>query len=238
MTTSPEYADLAAALAKAQAEFTVPKKSHTAVVPTKTGGSYSYHYSTLDELLAATVPALTKHGLSVLQDLTSPDGGTVSVVTVLLHSSGQSWQSGAFVLPSGSTPQTAGAAATYGRRYSLGAALSVAAEEDDDAASVPAEAPRVSPRTDDEYYATGVSEKLSRVKSVTVRKGEKNGKPWALYIVAFDDGREASTFDERIALTAEKARDAHTAVFPTMLPSEKKPGAWELKRLDEDSSPF
>lgn len=136
MDTSPETNELAAALAKAQGAFTVPKKSHTATVPTKAGGQYSYTYSTLDELIEATRPALVANGLSAVQNVSTPDGGTVAVTTRLLHAAGQWIQFDAIVLPSGGTPQAVGAAITYARRYSLGAALNVAAEEDDDAASL------------------------------------------------------------------------------------------------------
>lgn len=138
---TPSYAKLAAALAKAQGAFTVPTKGHTAKVRMKNGGEYSYRYSTLDDLIAATRPALASNGLAVMQDVEV--GPThVSVWTVLLHESGESWRSGAVALAIGGDgrPQDVGSAITYARRYSMGAALNVAADEDDDGA-VAQEAP-------------------------------------------------------------------------------------------------
>lgn len=132
MKMSESINELAGALAKAQGAFAVPKKGHRATVATKTGGSYTYAYSTLDELIDATRPALTANGIAVVFDVTAAEG-FVSVSTLLTHSSGQWWASDPLVLPSGGTPQGAGSAATYGRRYSLSGALNIAAEEDDDA---------------------------------------------------------------------------------------------------------
>ena len=128
---SASIGNLAAALVQAQGAFAAPKKSHTAKV-----GAYSYKYSTLDELIDATRPALQQHGIFAAQNVSSPDGGTVAVATVLLHSSGDWIEFDAVALPVGTTPQSVGAAVTYARRYSLGAALNVAAEDDDDAQSV------------------------------------------------------------------------------------------------------
>jgi hypothetical protein len=134
LTEFAPLTDLAAALAKAQAEIAAPKKSHTAHVPTKTGGSYDYSYSTLDELIEALRIPLSKNGLSFFQ-LTRCQDRMVGVETVILHASGQSLRTGFVVLPAGDTAQAFGSAHTYARRYSLGAAFGVAAEADDDAST-------------------------------------------------------------------------------------------------------
>lgn len=128
-------AQLACALAKAQAAFTVPTKGHTAKVKMKAGGEYSYRYSTLDDLIDATRPHLTANGLAVMQDVEVSARG-VNVWTVIMHESGEQWRSRAVALAVGGDgrPQDVGSAITYARRYSMGAALNVAADEDDDAA--------------------------------------------------------------------------------------------------------
>jgi hypothetical protein len=131
VTHSEQLADLAAALAKAQAEITAPKKSHTAHVPTKTGGSYDYSYSTLDELIEVLRVPLSKNGLSFYQHTESRDR-SVGVETIILHASGQSLRTGFVTLPAGDTAQSFGSAHTYARRYSLGAAFGVCPESDDD----------------------------------------------------------------------------------------------------------
>jgi hypothetical protein len=142
MQRSDSIADLAAALVKARPTFKTVTKGHTATVAS-TKGTYKYTYSTLDDLYDATVAALSACGLVTLQNIeTTRDG--VSVSTLLMHASGQFLHFDAVSLPSGSTPQSVGSAITYARRYSLQAALGLAAEEDDDgqqAAQKPAPKP-------------------------------------------------------------------------------------------------
>jgi len=128
--TNGTIAELAAALAKAQGAFTPVTKSKTAQVRSDKG-NYSYTYSTLDELIAATRPALSANGLACIQHART-DGQRVVVVTELLHTSGQRLAFPEISLPAGGTPQAVGSALTYARRYSLSASLGVAAEEDDD----------------------------------------------------------------------------------------------------------
>jgi negative regulator of genetic competence, sporulation and motility len=139
-TTQPIEAldKLAEALAKAQKVFTVPTKSKTAKIKgeKKDGGSfeYSYKYSDLDDLIKATRDGLADNGLSILQP-TVQVKGAVGVRTVILHSSGQRWSSEPLLmpLPERVKPQDIGIAITYARRYSMGAALNVTAEDDLDA---------------------------------------------------------------------------------------------------------
>jgi len=122
---------LADALSKAQAAIIPPKKSHTAKVPTKAGGAYSYTYSTLDELVDALRKPLAAHGLAFVQTIVQRDH-QIGVETMILHASGQSLNCGLLLLPSGDTPQAMGSALSYARRYSLSTAFGVAAEDDDD----------------------------------------------------------------------------------------------------------
>lgn len=131
-----EVALLAAALSQAQGEFLVPKKTKTATVKgtTQQGQKYeyTYNYSTLDDLIEATRDALAKHKIAVIQD-PRVEGEYLKVTTFLLHESGQVWRSSPLPIHlDGKKAQDVGKAMTYGRRYSLGAALNVAPEEDTD----------------------------------------------------------------------------------------------------------
>ncbi|MDA8311458.1 MAG: ERF family protein [Actinomycetota bacterium] len=129
MRSSEQIDQLAAALAAAQAAFPPVKKDRTATVPTKTGGTYSYHYADLTDLLDAVRPVLTANGLAVVQ------GGTGErMVTRLVHTSGQWIESDGTLPATQATPQGLGSAITYARRYWLSALLGIAAEEDDDGA--------------------------------------------------------------------------------------------------------
>lgn len=87
-------------------------------------------YADLSEVVEATVPALNKAGIGVIQ---SPgyDGDLVSVTTVLVHESGACVTGVLKLRPTKADPQGVGSAITYGRRYSL-LAMTGAAPEDDD----------------------------------------------------------------------------------------------------------
>lgn len=125
---SEDLGPLAAALAKAQAEFPAITRDRTVTVTTKAGQKYTFAYAPLDVILSAVRPALSKHALAITQLL---DGG--ELVTMLLHDSGASL-SGRMTVPlgPGDSVQQLGSAITYLRRYAIQAILGVASEEDDD----------------------------------------------------------------------------------------------------------
>lgn len=125
--------ELAAALAKAQAKMTNPKKTRSVKVNIKGGGSYTYRYAELAEVIDNARESLTANGLSVVQ-LTVCGDGRNTLVTRLLHSSGQYLES-TYPLPVGAAAQEMGSAITYARRYSLCAILGIAADDDDDGAA-------------------------------------------------------------------------------------------------------
>jgi hypothetical protein len=81
---------------------------------------------------------LAKHGIAVVQNLTTTDGG-IACTTMLLHKSGQSLISTLPIPASKQDAQGLGSAATYARRYGLMAMAGVVGDEDDDgnAASAP-----------------------------------------------------------------------------------------------------
>jgi hypothetical protein len=118
-------AALNTALAAAQGEFQPIVKDKT--VDT---GSYSYSYASLDKILAACRPALTKHGLAIVQQL--EHNGQPALRTELRHKDG-GVVSSSFPLPRmPESIQQLGSLLTYLRRYTITALLGIAAEEDDD----------------------------------------------------------------------------------------------------------
>lgn len=119
--------ELAAALAKAQAEYPVIPKNKTANVVTNGGQKYSYNYADLADVLSAILPILSKHGLAVVQIPTSG-----SLTTILTHSSGQ-FISSSFPLRMFDKIQQTGAEITFVRRYSLCSIVGVHGDEDKDA---------------------------------------------------------------------------------------------------------
>jgi len=144
MKTSDQINELAAALVQARTKFAPLKKTHTARVASAKG-TYEYTYSTLDDLYDATNAGLCAAGIVPLHNIeTGKDG--IGVSTMLLHQSGQFIQTDPVWLPAGITPQSVGSATTYAKRYSLSAALGVAAEEDDDGqVAAPKDKPAAAP---------------------------------------------------------------------------------------------
>lgn len=126
---------LHAALVQFQAACPPIPKTRTAVIPGKDGkAGYKYQYADLADINDAIRKPLGDAGLSWTQDVRT-ESGFVHVYTTVRHADGGSFTTGPFVLPAGGTPQTAGSATSYGRRYSLSAALGIVTEEDDDAAT-------------------------------------------------------------------------------------------------------
>ena len=116
------------ALAAAQSEFG----------PVRKNGKANYgKYATLDEILAATRPALNRHGIFLCQKVEAADGG-LTVETLLCHK-GETLTSGKLFMPitavkGGNAAQAMGSARTYACRYSLASFLGIAADDDDDGA--------------------------------------------------------------------------------------------------------
>lgn len=91
-------------------------------------------YADLTSIMDVAKPALSKHGIAVLQPPVTAlrEGGSdVTVATILLHTSGQWIASKLTLAPQTETPQAIGSAITYARRYGLGGLLGMTAEDDD-----------------------------------------------------------------------------------------------------------
>ena len=133
MEKSENINELATALAKAQGVMQNAKKDSE-------NPFFKSKYADLATVIDAAKEPLYKNGLSVVQ-LTSSDGESVKVNTLLLHSSGQWIGETLSLKPVKGDPQGLGSAITYGRRYAYSAIIGMASEEDDDgnAASQPVE---------------------------------------------------------------------------------------------------
>lgn len=143
METSEKIGDLAKALATAQGQFKPIRRE--SVNP-----FYKSKYADLAAIIEGTREALAKNGLAFVQTVSV--NGDVTVETMLMHESGQWIRSAIALKPKGDDPQAAGSTITYGRRYSLGAIIGVASEDDDDgnsaskaAAAQPADKPAPTP---------------------------------------------------------------------------------------------
>lgn len=120
MNKSETIQELAAALAKAQGQMPIAKKS------TK---GYNNKYAPLPDLVRLAQPILDENGLSVVFDVVREQGEWM-IEGTLTHSSGQ-WIS--VRLPyiiSEENPQSVGTANTYARRYCYSNLIGIVSEED------------------------------------------------------------------------------------------------------------
>ena len=125
MTNSPSIKEIAPAFVAALAEIgAVTKDSKNPFLKNK--------YASLDAIISATKPILSKHGLAAFQ-VVNDDG----INTIILHTSGE-WIGSEYLKIMSeaskglSTAQAVGVSITYAKRYQLGALLNVSTEEDTD----------------------------------------------------------------------------------------------------------
>jgi len=165
--------ELVAALAKAQAGLTAPARNREVeVVSKRTGGRYKFSYTTLDAIIEHVREPLTTNGLWFVQSL-AKDEGRYSLLTKLVHSSGQWMASETPILAETKDNQDFGAAITYMKRYSLAAMLGVAADEDTDGQSGEGKKEKQpikpKPKTPEEAADAWISDALSVIGSFTMR---------------------------------------------------------------------
>jgi hypothetical protein len=123
VNTSEQINEIAKALAAAQGEM---KNAFL----NKVNPHFKSKYADLAGIRDAVTPALSKHGIAVVQG-TEMDGERLVVTTRLVHASGQ-WFESRFPIAI-DKPQAMGSSYTYAKRYSLAAICNIAADEDDDA---------------------------------------------------------------------------------------------------------
>lgn len=128
--TDEQLGKLYLAIANAQAEFGAITRTKTVNVRMKDGGGYSFAYAPLEDLLAATRPALAKNGLAVMTPI-ARDGGDAKIVMILAHKDGGRIVTTFAFPPKPDIKELAGQI-TYLRRYSYSAMLNLAADDDDD----------------------------------------------------------------------------------------------------------
>jgi len=113
MNKSESIMELAKALCQAQAEM-------GGAIKASDNPFFKSSYADLASVIKVVKPAFFKHGLSFVQlPVTSEGGKGVGVSTMLMHNSGE-WLESEYLLPMDKvTPQGAGSAITYARRYAL-----------------------------------------------------------------------------------------------------------------------
>jgi hypothetical protein len=91
---------------------------------------FNSKYADLTSIMEACKPELTAEGLAAIQPVSS-DNGSVCVATTIIHDSGQWLASRLIMTPKDFSPQAAGSAITYARRYALTGMLGMTADDDD-----------------------------------------------------------------------------------------------------------
>jgi hypothetical protein len=127
-----ETAELAAALAAAQAELPEVGKNRSADVKNKEGRFlYAYSYADLADVSAAVLPVLGRHGLAFTAFPGHQPDGKFGLRYYLLHSGGARLE-GFFEIDDKGGMQLVGGRITYARRYCLCAVTGITADEDVD----------------------------------------------------------------------------------------------------------
>lgn len=136
MNRSEQINEIAKALAMAQSEMKPAVKN-------KKNPFFKSSYADLESVCAACLPILSKHGIAVTQTTAHFESNNISVslVTTLMHSSGQWFDSIYPVHPTKNDPQSLGSAIKYARRYALSGIACVSEGDDDGEVAMDRDAP-------------------------------------------------------------------------------------------------
>jgi len=88
-------------------------------------------YFDINAVLAEVKPILNKHGLILMQSLTTHETGRIALKTSIMDADGVDAIIETCVLPEGKTAQETGSVITYYRRYALQSMLALEATDDD-----------------------------------------------------------------------------------------------------------
>jgi hypothetical protein len=138
MRTSEQINEIAAALAKAQAEIQNPAKN-------RVNPHFKSKYADIADGLDVIRPALSKHGIAIVQATELIDDSMVILRTTLVHSSGQ-WVQSSYPVGRFVKHQELGASLTYAKRQALFSIVGVAGDDDDDGNSATASTTPPAPR--------------------------------------------------------------------------------------------
>jgi len=122
---SSEIGELSTALAKAQGEYTIAGLN-------RQNPYFKSRYADLASVVQAARPALTKFGLSVVQNIVAHEDGSSVLHTILLHTSGQYIESRMKILPSKTDIQSISSYTTYIKRMAYASLVGVVTGDEDD----------------------------------------------------------------------------------------------------------
>lgn len=201
MQHSESLSNLTKALAQFQSEVENPKLS-------RENPHFKSKFAPLSEVLNTVRPFLTKHGLSVYQNVSSDEQFNVVVITTVFHSSGEFIESDPLKIPAGrggkpADAQGIGGAASYGKRYQIQACLGITADEDDDGEALSNRGYQAKPKI--ETLNTPSQAQLAAKYQLVM--GSRNGFEEyckKLYEQGKDDAYILSALDRAIGMKKEK----------------------------------
>ena len=124
MNKSDSIKNLAGALCEAQ-------KTELFALTSKKNPFFKSKYADLSSVWDAIRLPLTRNGLAITQTFANDNTDGVTIETTLMHISGEYISGSLHIKPEKNTPQGAGSAITYGRRYALMAIIGISPEDDD-----------------------------------------------------------------------------------------------------------
>lgn len=125
MITSESIKNIATSMLKVQSHI-------KGMIPDAKNPFFKSNYITLDGILEFVRPILSSEGIWCIQEATG-DGEYISVVTRLIHSSGEFLETDILKMkPQKNDPQQMGSCITYAKRYQLASLLGISSEVDDD----------------------------------------------------------------------------------------------------------
>jgi hypothetical protein len=211
---------------------------------TRRNQQQGYQFRGIDDVLNALAPMLSTNGLIILPRILSRDctereaksGGTL--YSVVVHAefdfvaaedgSKHTVQTYGEAMDSADKATNKAMSAAY--KYAAFLAFCIPTEGDNDADATthepaakagvtrPVTPPPAAPQADTHTAPEG--EGVVKVKDVSVKHGENDRGPWSLHIVKFSDGREATTFDDKLAARATEAHKRGVAIRPQIKPGQ------------------
>lgn len=133
---SDQIDQLATALAKAQAEFSIAGLNQK-------NPFFKSNYADLESIIAASRPALCKYGLSVVQPPFTLEDGNSYLITILMHNSGQWIKSKAKHNPLKADVQSLSSYNTYLKRMCYTSLIGVVTGDNDDDGNAASVAPDI-----------------------------------------------------------------------------------------------
>lgn len=127
---------MAADLVAALSDLTEVASEREAVIEKRGGGSFTYKYANIADVVTLTRPVLAEHNLVALTPIADTASDRIAVTVRIVHSSGEVLDFDPLTFPRSGNAQDVGSLVTYYRRYALVAALGIAAGDDPDAQHV------------------------------------------------------------------------------------------------------